>query len=59
MKIAVYDCVEVTISLSRAALSRADEIVRETDPDMRRRYGIDKDMSVADYLAQLLERQLR
>ena len=53
------DDVEVTIRLSRAALSRAWERVSETDWDMRRRYGIDEPMSVAEFLRLLLERNLK
>jgi hypothetical protein len=50
--------IELTIWLSPGAYQRALEIVSETDVDMRRRYGLDEEMSVADYLALLLERKL-
>ncbi len=53
------DDIELTVWFSPGAYHRALEIVSETDIDMRRRYGIDEEMSVADYLALLLERKLR
>jgi len=53
------DEVEVTISISRAVYERAWEIVSESDWDMRRRFGLEEDMTVEEYLATLVEQKLR
>ena len=53
------DDIELTIQISRAAYERASEIVSESDWDMRRRFGLEEDMTLAEYLAALVEEKLR
>lgn len=53
------DDVEVTIRISRAAHWRAWEIVSESDWDMRRRFGLEEDMTLEEYIAALVEEKLR
>lgn len=51
--------IEVTICLSSGAYRRALEMFNEPDWDMRRRYGVEEDMTLEEFLALLLERKLR
>lgn len=53
------DDVEVTIRIRSAAYERAWEIVSESDWEMRRRFGLEEDMTVQEYLATLVEQKLR
>ena len=55
----VTKSIQVTIRVSSDAYHRALDMINENDPDMCRRYGIDEDMTVEEYLALLLERKLR
>ena len=59
LRVKIYSDVEVTIRITEAAYMRAQDMVTETDWDMRRRYGLHEDMTVEEFLAQLLERELK